>query len=503
MDKKYILVVDAGTTGVRSLIFDRQIKVVSQSYRKITSFYPTTLAVEQNPEEIYQNAVDTIREAVRNAEIDPGEIAGVGITAQRNSWTYWNKKTGEVWHPTVVWSDSRAALIKHRYLSDKEFCAKYPECYKNIIFSDCHGLLILEYLMEEDPDLRRHMREKDTAAGTVNTWLLYRLTGKRVHATGIGHASTTSYFNSIDECWDYETIDYFGLNRTMMAELKSDCDLFGMLDAEILGQEIPICADLADQAAALFSEGCIQPLTAKCTIGTGFFFDVNLGEDYVKHKGLLTAIGWDIRGERKYFIEGYMGSAGAALEWLKNNLNLISDFGEMEAFAREVPDSAGVYFVPALNRMTSVPFRDVTMEGSYMGITAKTNRNHFIRASLEGVAFISAHVLLDTIEVTGMFNVIKIDGGVAKSDLICQILANVTDTRILRAVHVEATAKGAAEMAAIYLGWMREEDVEELFEVDQEFLPDQNQQSDLEHYRWWKKALKRSGKWNDPSDLDA
>lgn len=498
MEKQYILVIDEGTTGVRTLIYDKELHEVSRAYRNITTYYPEKAGVEQDPVEIYTKTVDTMREAVERLGISPKQIAGIGITAQRSTWTFWNKDTGEPLRRSVVWSDTRSCYVKNEYIYDDAFNKKFPEVEPQLFFSANHIPVILKWITRNEPEFARELKKDSSLAGTVDTWLIYCLTGGKVHATNLSQASTASFYSMKAQDWNRELGMFSGLGKNALAPICPEAYYYGTLDPVVLGEAIPICANIADQHAALFSQGCLRPKTAKCTMGTGFFFDVNLGNEAIYKRGFLTGFCWEIKEDRPFMFEGFLPVAGSAMEWMKNNLGLIEDFSNMESEALSVEDNGGVYFIPALNSLTSTPFHDPAMEGAFMGITAKTNRRHFIRAVMEGVAFISAHVLLNTIKITGRLEEMRVDGGVTHSDLICQILANVTDTKIIRGKNVEATAKGAAQIAAIQLGWIGMDDIEGMFRKDKVFEPNKDQETDLYHYKWWKKALDRAGNWNDP-----
>jgi glycerol kinase len=486
------------------MLFDKSMKAACRVYEKIQSFYPAEFAVEQDPMEIYEKTLITMRDVLRQAGVVPEEIAGIGLTSQRATWTFWDKNTGEPIYRFIVWNDTRGTYLRDTLLSDACFCAKYPQAVEQIRFSCNHMPSIYQYLFSTVPGLEQRVKSPDVIGGPVDTWLMYKLSGGRIHATSVSAASATSFYTSLTQDWDCEMLDYLGFRHNPLPEIKPEASLYGFLDGNLLDTdaEIPICGDIADQQAAMFSQGATRPNTAKCTIGTGFFFDVNVGGKMIPTQDLKYGINWEFGGARQYYVEGFIATAGAAFEWLKDELELVSTFEEIESRALSVPDNGGVYFIPALHRLTNAPLNDPLMDASFMGVTAASTRNHFIRAVMESVAFISAYVLLHTTEFIGRLSSIRIDGGASRIDTVCQMLSNLTGTEIVRSREADATAKGAAEMAAIHLGWMTFDDPEQFFEGEQIYLPNENKTRDIEQFKWWKKALARSKNWRDPEEIE-
>ena len=500
VEKKYILVIDEGTTSVRSLLFDRAMQIVGASQLNTTTYHPEKAGAEQDAMEIWEKTVRTMRGAVKDAGADPEEIAAVAITTQRATWTFWNRETGKPIRRSLVWSDSRACYIKDRYLSDPVMMEKYPELDAQFYYTDQHTPFILKYLTEKEPGLAEELGKETTIGGTVDTWLIYNLTGKKVHATCLSHAAMTMFYTFKTEDWNWDYVEQIaGLRRSAMAQIKPDMYEYGTLTPDILGAEIPILSNIADQHSALFCQGCHRKGQAKGTIGTGFFFNVNQGmDDPVFVRGYKTAFCWEIGDDRPYIFEGTLPVAGAALEWLRNQLKLIGHFSEMEPIATSVEDSGGIYFIPALEALCNPPFGDVAMEGLFIGITAGNDQRHFVRAVLDGVSFICSFIILDSMEKMGAVNELRIDGGVTRSDLICQTIANVTGVKMIRGKNPEATAMGTAEISAIKLGWMTMEDVESFLTVEKVFLPNEDQEKNRKQYQWWLKAKERAGNWNPP-----
>ncbi|MBQ9562630.1 MAG: glycerol kinase [Lachnospiraceae bacterium] len=497
MEKKYILVLDEGTTGLRSIVMDREFNIVAQSYAKIDTKHPGPYDVEQDANEIYEKQVKTMREAVKEAGIEAEEIAAVGISVQRGTFTYWNKVTGEPLYPFLVWLDTRGVRSTAKFLADKEFCEKYPavvgllKVYGGSQFSRNMTLL------DENPELAEAIKNPDVIYGGIDAWLIYKLTGGKVFAASLSHTGTLPIYDKINCDYLYEPLEYVGIRREMLPEVRDDSGFFGNLDPSILGVEIPIVSCVADQQAALFSEGCLEPGTVKCTMGTGSFMDINLGDSFYLVPGMSTHLAWRIGEDKKYMAEGAVVTCGACLEWAKNNLGIIDDFSTMEAVASSVPDNGGVYFVPALNGMAGLPFRSDGGRASFMGISAGTVKAHFVRAVLESLAFSTAHVFNNVMASNeGLeLNTINLDGGVSRSPIVCQLLADLTGAKVVRQKAPEASALGAAEMAAIGIGWMTKEDVVKRITIDREYTPAEDTTKVKEEYAYWVKAAERSKNW--------
>ena len=492
MEKKYILVVDEGTTGTRAMLFDREMKIVGQAYKLIQSHFPSEGSFEQDAEEIFNSSVEMCREVVRTTGIDVGEIACAGVTNQRTSWVFWDKDTGKPLRNMVSWLDTRGSYQIPKWDASKEFNAIFPGLAPHL--PPLYMPLILDLLKDREPEFKARFEQGNILYGTVDAWLVYKFTGGKVHATVPSNASNSTIYDSPSMSWVTPMLDFVGMKPEMMPEVREESVDFGCFTADILGVELPILSVVADQQSALFSQGCHAEGTAKCTNGTGTFIDLNLGKTHRVVPGLTTTVAWKLDGTVNYMAEGMSNTTGACIEWVKNNLKLFDSYDNLENEITSVPDNGGVYFVPALNGM-GIPFSDSSARAAFLGASGAAKREHFVRAAVEAVAYSGSAMFLAAQEQGVQLSEIMISGGVSKSATMAQIMANVTGARIVRPKSVEATALGAAELAAMALGWMTMKDVPKYMEEDRAFTPNEDAARDKEHYKVWRKAVERCLKW--------
>ena len=497
MDKEYIMTIDEGTTGVRVLLFDSNLKVVSQAYRRVNSIYPGPSMVEQDPVDILDKTIEVMREAVTKAGIPAACIAGIGLDVQRGTWMIWDRRTGQPLSRFVVWQDTRGQYEKDVFLQDEAFCARFPVAAASLEKVGSHLATVAHRRIRMDDALRSGMDSGHAAWGNVDSWLIYKLTGGKRHVSGRNIPGSLIYmdiFNAATGGFNEPILEYFYLRPSMMPQLLCNIDDYGTLHPDILGHPVPIMSSNADQQSALFAQGCHEAGMAKCTMGTGTFVDINIGKTCQGVEGLNLMLAWDIDGNRDYMVEGLSMTSGACLEWAKDRLMLFDSFAQADEMAGSVPDSDGVYFVPAINGMDEVPFSSTGGRGSFMGIEASSHRPHFVRALMEGIGFASAYIFETVARRLGGMKRITVDGGVTRSDIVCQLLADLTTAEVVRPKMVEASALGAACMVAIGLGWLSKQDVAGLLEPGSVFNPSENQ-TVQEHYRMWKKAVERSRDW--------
>ncbi|SDT39778.1 glycerol kinase [Paenibacillaceae bacterium GAS479] len=488
MSKEYILVIDEGTTGIKVIIFNRKFQAVKEVYEAIDTIYPGQGQVEQDAEEIYQTTIKLCRQAVKELGIAANEIECVGITNQRTSWLLWDKQTGKPIRNMVTWQDSRGAAQIEKFIKDERFDEKFPGLAP--LLPPFYLPLALSEIKEHEPEVVKKIEDKSVLWGNIDSWLIYKLTGGKVHATSSSTASNSTVYLSQFGCWFQEMLEYVGLTLDMMPVVKDEADDYGVMTEEILGVEIPIAGVVADQQSALFSQGCLENNTATCTNGTGSFIDVNLGSIYREIPGFYTTIAWRLKDDIKYMVEGFTLTAGASLEWVRNGLGLIDNFDSMGEIAAS--GNGDVYFVPALMGLAT-PYHDYSARGSFMGISATTTAAHFVQATLESVAF-SVAAIFESMKFEEL-KTIKLSGGASKSDRVGQLLANLTSVEVIRPDSVEATALGAAEFAAIQRGVITLNDVPGLVTVHKIFRPDENQERDKQHFLMWTKAVERSLGW--------
>ena len=492
--KNYILVIDEGTTGVRALIFDRNMKILNQAYKNLELIYPGPEAVELNAEKVYDKTVAVCREVVEKQGISPEEIECVGITTQRASWLFWDKTTGKPIRNMVTWMDGRGIYQKPKFETDPAFDEKFPGLAPYL--PGFWMPFVFDKVRDDEPEFAEVIKKENIIFGHIDAYLVWRLTKGAVHATSVSQASATGIFLSQHGIWNPLVLDYLGLDVKTFPEIREESGDFGVMDKEILGVELPIYSSFADQQAAMFAQNCQEENSIKCTMGTGAFFDMNIGKEYREVPGLNAMTAWQINGEKKYILEGMSSTAGACLEWAKNEMKLVDDFANMEVMAGKVEDSAGLYFVPALAGINE----DTSAKGAYMGIRPNINNNHMMRATLEGIAYGS--IALMEIAYPGSMDAgqevikeIKISGGVSKSDTVGQVLADVTGAEVVRPKSVEATALGAAEAAAIQAGWMTLDDVGKYLDVDKVFRPGAKHEAQRANYVNWKKVVERTMNW--------
>ena len=485
--KNYILVIDEGTTGTRALIFDRQFKIVAQSYEEFTQYTPSEDKVEHDAMEIYEKSVAMCKKALAMSNIKPEEIAAIGITNQRATSVVWDKNTGEPLYRAIVWQDNRTAA-RCAELNASEWGEKAKKATGWTI-APVYSSLMLEWLLKNNPEVKAKVDAKEALFGTIDTWLVWKLTGGKVHAVSYSNASVMGSLDLSTADWYKEFLDYLGIPMHILPEIREDSGDFGVTDPSIFGCAIPIGACIADQHSALYAQGCRVPGTAKLTNGTGSFLDVNIGENcVVLNGGINTVIAWKIKGRILYAMEGYAAVTGSAVQWLRDGLNIIEKSADSEALARSVPDTNGVYFVPALTGL-GAPYWDPFARG--------TTKAHICRAALECMAFQVAEAFRSMEEFTGMqITALRADGGGAKSDFLCQFQADILGVPVERPKITETTCLGAAYLAGLATGFFASVDeVSENWQVEKRFEPRLTKEQRDELMDGWKRAVERASNW--------
>lgn len=495
---KYILAFDQGTTSSRSIVFDENGHIVSVSQKEFTQHYPQPGWVEHNPDEIWQTQLETARDAIGKAGISPSEIAAIGITNQRETTVVWNKFTGQPVSNAIVWQDRRTAAICQRLLA--EGMEAHIRSATGLVVDAYFSGTKVHWILENVSGARTAAEKGELLFGTVDTWLLWKLTGGKVHATDFSNASRTLLFNINTLEWDAEMLAALDIPASMLPEVKASSGVFGHCVKELLGAEIPIAGMAGDQQAALFGQVCHSPGMAKNTYGTGCFMLMNTGTDLVHSKnGLLTTIAWGIDGKVEYALEGSVFIAGAAIQWLRDGLGLIADASETEALARSIATTDGVYMVPAFAGM-GAPYWDMYARGTIVGITRGTTRAHLARAALESIAFQSKDLLTAMESDAGMeLKVLKVDGGATANNFLMQFQADILGSKVERPKITETTALGAAYLAGIAVGLWSQGKLAEKWELEQAFLPAISNQERALKYHWWQKAVQRSLNWIEES----
>jgi glycerol kinase len=445
-----ILALDQGTTGSTALVIGDDGHVASRAYREFTQHFPAPGMVEHDAEEIWRVTLETAREAVRQGGVEP---VAIGITNQRETVVAWDRRTGTPLHHALVWQDRRTAARCRALQADlgEEWVARRT----GLVWDPYFSATKIEWLLAEVPELRERAEAGDAVFGTIDAWLVFRLTGGRAFVTDHTNASRTLLYNLAQQDWDEELLELFGVPRVSLPEIRRSSEIVGTAEAEHLGVEIPIAGIAGDQQAALFGQGCWGPGQAKCTYGTGAFLLMSLGGELPadpRRGGVLTTVSCDAQGAPSYALEGSIFVAGAAVQWLRDGLQIIEHATETEAMAREVPDTAGVAFVPAFVGL-GAPHWEAEARGTIVGLTRGTTRAHLVRAALEAMAYSTRDVAESMTATSGIpLAELKADGGAAANDWLMQFQADALGVRVARPDVVETTALGAAGLAGLATG---------------------------------------------------
>ena len=486
--KNYILSLDEGTTGTRAIIFDRKGKTVAKAHKEFTQRYPAAGWVEHDAREIYASQYAIMMEAVISSGISPSEIAAIGITNQRETTVVWNKLTGNPVYNAIVWQCRRTL----------DFCEKLKaDGYEDFI-REKTGLPIdayfsaskIRWILDNVEGSREAAERGELLFGTMDTWLIWKLTAGKVHATDLTNASRTMLFNIHTKEWDEELLSLFRIPRNMLPEVKMSADDYGTVS--LLGEEIPICGVAGDQQAALFGQACFREGDAKNTYGTGCFLLMNTGTSPKKNdSGLIVTLAAAEKGkEPEYALEGSVFIGGAVVQWIRDELGLIRESSDSAYFAGKVPDNGGVYIVPAFAGL-GAPYWNMRARGMITGLTRGSGRNHIIRAALEAIAYQTNDILSAMQKAIGSpLGVLKVDGGASKNPFLMQFQADISNIPVERFEETEATALGAAFLAGLYTGfWKNREELSSLFSDSCVFAPSMPEEARRKNLEGWKKAV--------------
>jgi len=470
---EYILSLDQGTTSSRAIIFGRNGRIVSVAQKEFKQIYPQSGWVEHNPKEIWTSQIAVLTEAIAKAGIVPTDIAALGITNQRETTIVWDKNTGEPVYNAVVWQDRRTAA----------YCDAIKASHGSMI-QEKTGLIVdayfsaskIRWILDNVKGAKEKADKGSLIFGTVDSWLIYNLTNKAVHVTDVTNASRTMLFNINTLDWDAELLELFGIPASMLPRVASSSELYGTTAGEILAHKIPIAGIAGDQQAALFGQMCIRKGMVKNTYGTGCFMLMNIGDQPIVSKNnLVTTIAWQLNGKVEYALEGSIFMAGAIVQWLRDELHLIPSSASVEALARTVADTGGVYLVPAFAGL-GAPHWNQHARGTMVGMTRGTSAAHFARAALESIAFQTRDVLkaMETDSQTAIKE-LRVDGGATVNNLLMQIQADVLDVKVVKPEIIETTAMGAAYLAGLAVSfWKDVSEIEQQWIVDKEFTPTDN-----------------------------
>ena len=494
---KVILALDQGTTSSRAIVFDHNGRSVAMAQMELPPLFPQPGAVEHDPREIWRTQLATARQAIRQAHIAPSDIAGIGITNQRETTLVWSRKTGIPIYNAIVWQDRRTAA----------FCESLKSAGHADLVARKTGLIIdpyfsagkLRWILDHVPGARDMAARGELAFGTVDSWLLWNLTGGAVHATDVSNASRTMLFNIHSGQWDHELLALMDIPQSVLPVVRSSSELFGHTAGDILGAPIPIAGVAGDQQAALFGQTCFSAGSAKNTYGTGCFLLMNIGnKPQPSHHALLSTIAWKIGGTTDYALEGSVFIGGAVVQWLRDSLGIIESSTQIETLAASVPDSGGVYFVPAFAGLGS-PYWDAYARGSILGLTRGTTAAHIARAALESIAHQSADLLESMRQDSGRpVTELRVDGGASANNLLMQFQADLLAVPVLRPQVTETTALGAAYLAGLAVHfWETPADIARHWSLDRIFEPRMSADEVQFRRRRWKKAVARSRDWEE------
>lgn len=491
---KYILSIDQGTTGSRAYVFDKLGRIVSSAYREFGQIYPQAGWVEHDPEEIWRSVEFVVRKALTRRNVRPADIAAVGIANQRETTILWDRKTGRPVHNAIVWQCRRTAGI-----CDKLKRNGYAELFRKktgLVIDAYFSGTKIKWLLDNIKGLRSRAEKGGIYFGTVDTWLIWKLTGAKAHATDYTNASRTLLFNIKDKKWDEELLKLMKIPQAILPSVKASSSIFGRTAKNACGlvSGIPIAGDAGDQQAALFGQGCFAQGEMKNTYGTGCFLLLNTGrKPTLSMKGLLTTLACDMRGNPSYALEGAVFIAGAAVQWLRDELKFIRAASESEKRASEVPDTGGVYFVPAFVGL-GAPYWDPRARGTMAGITRGTGRGHIIRATLEAIAYQVKDVVDIMQKETGQkLNSLRVDGGACRNNFLMQFQADILNVKIIRPKITETTAKGAAMLAGLAVGfWNTAAGLKKTLEIEKTFFPRMKDAQRRVLCEGWLEAVKKA-----------
>ena len=492
MNKKYIMALDLGTTSCRAILFNHEGEICSVAQKEFTQHFPHPGWVEHDAEEIWATQLGLMYEAMSKLNVTPEDIAGIGITNQRETTVVWDKVTGRPVYKAIVWQCRRTA----------EYCDGLKSKGYADMFREKTGLVLdayfsgtkLHWILENVPGVREKANAGRLLFGTIDTWIIWKLTGGKFHVTDYSNASRTLMYNIHELKWDEEILSILDVPKTMLPEVKPSSCVYGQTDTRLFEHQIPIAGAAGDQQCALFGQTCFAPGEAKNTYGTGGFLLMNTGEKPVSSKnGLVTTIAWGVDGKVEYALEGSIFVAGAAVQWLRDQLGIIRTSAESEALATAVEDSNGCYMVPAFVGL-GAPYWDQYARGALVGLTRGVNRNHIVRATLESIAYQVNDVLQAMQEDSGIeLASLQVDGGACANNFLMQFQADIMNAKVARPTTIETTAMGAAYFAGLAVGyWENKDTIKQNHAIAKTFAPNMDKEKRSKLLRGWHNAVKAS-----------
>ena len=489
--EQYILAIDQGTTSTRAILFDHETRIVGISQKEFTQIFPQPGWVEHDANEIWLSVLFVMLDAVRDAGIRPEQVAAIGITNQRETTVVWDKNTGIPIYNAIVWQSRQTSDI-----CDELRAAGHTEMIRSktgLVIDPYFSGTKVKWILDHVEGAREKAERGDLLFGTIDTWLVWKLSGGDAHVTDYSNASRTLMYNIYDLCWDPELLTLLDVPVQMLPEVKDSSCIYGhTAPYHFFGRQVPIAGIAGDQQAALFGQACFEPGMAKNTYGTGCFMLMNTGKQPIpSQNGLVTTIAWGFDGQVEYALEGSIFVAGSAIQWLRDSLEMIRTAPESEEVAAQVEDSSGVYVVPAFVGL-GAPYWDDKARGAIFGLTRGSTRAHFVRATLESLAYQTKDIILAMAQDSGIdLKKLKVDGGAVKNNLLMQFQSDILDVPVERPVVNETTALGAAYLAGLAVGfWQNRDQVIENYRIDRVFSPEMDANKSAKLYQGWKCAVK-------------
>ena len=493
---KYVLALDQGTTSSRAILFDKKGAIFATSQKEFTQFFPKSGWVEHDPMEIWSSQLEVAQAVLKENKVSAKDIAAIGITNQRETTIVWDRKTGKPIYNAIVWQDRRTASI----------CDKLKADGLETDIRNRTGLVVdayfsgtkVKWILDNVKGARKRAESGELAFGTVDSWLIWNLTGRTTHVTDYSNASRTLIYNINQLKWDKKLLKAIDVPEAVLPEVKDSSSVYGKTEKALFGSEIPIAGIAGDQQAALFGQACFEPGMAKNTYGTGCFMLMNTGDKPVKSmQGLLTTIAWGLDGKVEYALEGSVFIAGAAIQWLRDGLKMIDESPDSEYYAMKVEDTDGVYVVPAFAGL-GAPYWDMYARGAMFGLSRGTSKHHIIRATLESLAYQTKDVL-DAMQKDSKItlNALRVDGGACANDLLMQFQADILGADVQRPQIIETTALGAAYLAGIAVGFYQKDQISKNWAIDRTFKSNMSSTESKKLYTGWQKAVERTMNWKN------
>ena len=497
---KYVLALDQGTTSSRAIVFDKKGNIVSKAQNEFEQIYPRAGWVEHDPLSILYSQFQAVSSCIMQGAINPCDIAGIGITNQRETTIVWDKSTGKPVYNAIVWQCRRTADMCEKIKADEEL-TQYIKDHTGLVVDAYFSATKIKWILDNVEGARDLAEKGQLLFGTVETWLIWNLTGGAVHITDYSNASRTMLFDVDKLCWDEYLCEKLGIPMSMLPTCEPSSKIYGKVAKSVMGIEelagVPISGAIGDQPAALFGQGCFEKGQAKNTYGTGCFLLMNTGDKRVESKNnLVTGVAWGLDGKVTYAIEGSAFNAGSVIKWLRDDLQLIPSARRCDELAESVPNANGVYFVPAFTGL-GAPYWDMYARGTIVGLTRGANAAHICRSVLEAIAYQMTDLLEAMKQDSDIeLSELRVDGGASVSDIMMQIQSDMIRTNVNRPKMVETTAIGAAYLAGLAVGfWKDTEEIEKIREVDKIFEPKMDMEKREKRYRGWLRAVERSRDW--------